>query len=473
VGQEIVYCFKCQRRIVGHEFADGHAYQIGHHVTCAACAVHLLETLGPREKEQLLAQMFKTTQDRQKSSSASRPDLRPPSTSRQRAVKGGRKTTSSIPVVRLPRSAGAPSSAVLGVSIGAVVVVGLGMAVLLSGSKPPPPPPPKAAASTAAPAPDALRNREAGRAAVQAARAFAAAHPRDHAGQLAAWERAAAAAERTPHYEEARRELGALTLRRKEEVARELAELDGRIRGFLKDDAFRAATVLLQDALARREGPDWTPAVDTLQRQVREAAQGRYRALKAAAVEAQARRAAAEVQAFREKVTQWGFADLIADLETLPPPPPAPEERPWTSLLTTGLRAIRNNGDGGWTFDGGALVKSPSNDQAAQTQREFEDGELRVRFESADASMVWFSVRQGRGGTEYNYGLDFNANRGWRSGPHELVFVCTPDGVTATFDGAPMASRTPGNARRGMLQFNSAPPGTNLRILALDYRPLR
>ena len=470
MGQEIVYCFKCQRRIVGHEFAEGHAYQIGHHVTCGACAVHLLETLEPREKEQLLAQMFKTTQDRQKPSGSSRPATRPPSSTRLRPAKTERRksTTSHVPVVRGPSRTGAGSSPlVLGLSVGAVVVIGLVMTVVLSGAKPPAPPtPPK----PPAPAPPSSGRREAAEAALRAARDFAQAHPRDHAGQLAAWERAATAAERTPLYEESRRELGALTLRRKEAVARDLAELDGRVRGFLKDDAFRAAVVVLQDAAARREGPDWTPAVDALQRQVHDAARQRYRTLKAAAVEAQARRAAAEVQTFREKVTQWGFADLIADLDTLPPPP---EERPWTSLLSAGLAVLRGTGDGSWTFENGALVKNPKIDNAAQTQRGFDDGEIRVRFETPDASLVWFGVRQGRGGAAFEFALDFNADKSLGPGPHELIFTCQGPVVTATHNGRPIAARRAGTAREGLLQFNSAPPATNLRILAIDVRPLR
>ena len=65
MGREIVYCCKCQRRILGDELDKGSAYQVGNQFTCSACAVHLLETLPPREKEKLLAKMFQETKDRQ------------------------------------------------------------------------------------------------------------------------------------------------------------------------------------------------------------------------------------------------------------------------------------------------------------------------------------------------------------------------------------------------------------------------
>ena len=65
MGREIVYYFKCQRRVLGDELDKGSAYQVGNQITCAGCAVHLLETLPPKQKEQLLAKMFQETKDRQ------------------------------------------------------------------------------------------------------------------------------------------------------------------------------------------------------------------------------------------------------------------------------------------------------------------------------------------------------------------------------------------------------------------------
>src|SRR6185503_9724777 len=70
MGQEVVYCFKCPRRIHGTEFAKGQAYQVENNFCCSACAVGVLETLPPKAKEQLLAKMFKSTHERQPASGA-------------------------------------------------------------------------------------------------------------------------------------------------------------------------------------------------------------------------------------------------------------------------------------------------------------------------------------------------------------------------------------------------------------------
>ena len=59
MGQEVVYCFKCQTRIHGTDFAKGQAYQVENNFCCSACVVGVLETLPPKAKEQLLAKMFK------------------------------------------------------------------------------------------------------------------------------------------------------------------------------------------------------------------------------------------------------------------------------------------------------------------------------------------------------------------------------------------------------------------------------
>ena len=64
MGREIVYCCKCQRRILGDELDKGTAYQVKNTITCSSCALQVLETLPPKEKEALLAKMFRETKDR-------------------------------------------------------------------------------------------------------------------------------------------------------------------------------------------------------------------------------------------------------------------------------------------------------------------------------------------------------------------------------------------------------------------------
>ena len=59
MGQEIVYCFKCQKRILGTEIAKGLAYHVGNQICCSTCVVLVLDTLPPKQKEELLAKMLR------------------------------------------------------------------------------------------------------------------------------------------------------------------------------------------------------------------------------------------------------------------------------------------------------------------------------------------------------------------------------------------------------------------------------
>ncbi|HEX7898351.1 MAG TPA: hypothetical protein VF950_11370 [Planctomycetota bacterium] len=443
MGQAIVYCFKCQRRILAQEFEKGAAYQVGSHVTCSDCAARLLETLPPGEKEQLRAQMARPP-------SGSRPATGPPpSSTRIRAQKDRRKTTDHIPILRLPAAGGGASYAIVGGVIAGVILLILIVAVLAGGSKPPAPAPtpPRPRTSDDAPRLDAAQ------AALRKARQFARENPRDFPGLLRVYGEAVDAAEGTPLFEEARREMGELTLRRKEAVTAELADLDARLRPLLAAEEFKAAEILLEEAQKRREGPDWTPAVDAKLRQVREAAAKLFATLKAGAVDAPSR------QALRDRLRKWGLPEFSIE-------PEAPvEERPWRSLLAKGLGSLRGQGYGGWRFEDGVLVKTEKDD-AGQVNEEIGDGEIRVRFECENAHRVRFTLRQGGPDEAFEASHEQLA-----PGPHEIAFLCKGDAITATFDGRPLAVKQ-GKARRGLLQFNTAPPTSRLRILALDFRPL-
>jgi hypothetical protein len=456
VGQAIVYCFKCQRRVLGQEFEKGAAFQIGNHVTCVACATHLLETLSGKDKESLLAQMFKSSQENQKVSSGSGSRIpAPPSSTHPRAHKSGH-----IPVLRPP--AGPSTPAIVAGAVAGIVLLIVVVAVVAGGSKPvlPAPQPPTRTPAPAA-TPDAGR-RESAQAALQKARQFARDNPRDFPGQLRAWEAAVNAAERTPLFEEARRELGGLTVRRKEAVAAELADLEGRVRALVGAEDFKSAEILLEEARARREGSDWLPAVDALTRSVREAVAKLFASLKAKAVDVPSR------QALRERILKWGLPEFSIDPEP-PAPAPAPvENRPWRSLIAKGLDSLRGRGHGGWRVENGALIKT-DRDDAAQVNEEIGDGEIRVRFEIVNAYRVRFTLRQGGPGDGFDAVQDVEK---MTAGPHEAVFLCKGDTITGTFDGRPFPV-VPGKARSGLLQFNTAPPTSVLRILSLEIRPLQ
>src|SRR5579883_2081857 len=42
MGQEILYCYKCQTRLLGSEFEKGKAFKVGGQASCAACVKDLL-----------------------------------------------------------------------------------------------------------------------------------------------------------------------------------------------------------------------------------------------------------------------------------------------------------------------------------------------------------------------------------------------------------------------------------------------
>src|SRR5579862_1388179 len=103
MGQEIVYCGRCQRRISGSEFESGKAFQIDHQFVCSTCAAEVLPTLELKDRERLLKDMFKATRDRRSTSTASLPAIR--GTPAKDRGMSGRKTTASIPIVKPPHPA--------------------------------------------------------------------------------------------------------------------------------------------------------------------------------------------------------------------------------------------------------------------------------------------------------------------------------------------------------------------------------
>lgn len=246
MGQEIVYCYKCQRRIVGTEFAEGKAFQVTNHVSCSTCAVDLLQKLPPKEREQLLAKMFKATQERQP---APPPEPRPAKT-----PKPG--THRAVPA----RKAKAPKTAL---AIGAgFVAVAIVLLLALPGRRPPPPPPAAPLVQRPAPKPAPPPLHEAAKEAVRRAKDFAAAFPGKLDGQVDAWQRAVERTEDTPYAEEARAGLSAVLARRRQAIDQDWAELDQRARALETKQDFEAAIDLLQSARGRHTAPEWTLTLD-------------------------------------------------------------------------------------------------------------------------------------------------------------------------------------------------------------------
>ncbi|MBV8878654.1 MAG: protein kinase [Planctomycetaceae bacterium] len=120
----------------------------------------------------------------------------------------------------------------------------------------------------------------------------------------------------------------------------------------------------------------------------------------------------------------------------------------------------------GWKVERGALVNDPSAQNSAQTKYEFENGDIRIRFEGKGWESVWFRVRQSeRGGIGFLF--DAVAIKPLEGRQHELLFTCRGDSVTATLDGKPLPVSGE-KVSSGCVQFNAT--GGGLRVLSIEYR---
>jgi len=422
MGQEVVYCFKCQKRIHGTDFAKGLAYQVENNFCCSACAVTVLETLPPKAKEQLLARMFKATHDRESAASSSaKTSANPPASS-----------TGRIPhVTPRPMKVGAPASSgpmIAGI-VGAVVAVILIVVFLSSGGSAPPPqpptvtpkPPPPVVKGDPGPNPEEKRRAEAAKEAMTKAREFVISNPKDPDGQLQKWRLALLEAEHTGYEVEARRETDKAESRLKDAVAQELADLERDARALATKKDFKAAMDLVDRARGNRSTPVWSARIDSLRREFEERA--------------------------------------------LAGPP-------WRPLFDGKSNAfIVREAAEVWSVDNGALMRDLSKpDQAAQSREEFGDCDIRFRFAFEKVSGFFLAVRQANGGqSRISYSKPMADSLS--AGPHEIIFTCRGTEVTATLDGTSIPVTVDGKPQpRGRLQFNHS-EGT-FRLLAVEMRDL-
>ncbi|HVE42286.1 MAG TPA: hypothetical protein VNM14_20545 [Planctomycetota bacterium] len=265
MGQEILYCYKCQTKIVGADFSGGKAFQVGNHVSCASCAADLLQTLDHHDREQLLSKMFKATQDRQQHSTGTLPAIKEAAPPVPRNLKISTVRLAAVPETPAPKG----SSPMVPIAVGAVILIVaiLAIAMTMGGSETPkretsavvaprPPVPPLPAKPELTPAEAAARD------AVSAARAFAAKNPKDLEGQISRWREAAGLASGTAFAAETRREMDAVLGRRKDAISKELAELEEKVKAQLAAKKQQAAIDLLQSARARYSDPEWSQPLD-------------------------------------------------------------------------------------------------------------------------------------------------------------------------------------------------------------------
>src|SRR6185503_5632150 len=173
MGQQIVYCAACGSKILARDFESKAAFRLDSRGFCKACAPDALKSLPPDKLAQVLSQIS------QAESSASRKSL------------PAAKPHAPSPVPAVRRQAPEPSRTPLIVAGVAVAAGILGTLLVMTASRPEPlpaprPPPPVAPDRPAKPDREALAAQ-----ALQKARDYRDANPKDVATQIAGYERLA------------------------------------------------------------------------------------------------------------------------------------------------------------------------------------------------------------------------------------------------------------------------------------------
>lgn len=253
MGHEIVYCAKCQVRIVGGDFEKGEAYRVGEQAVCQTCALGMLATAPVAVQQQILDQK-KRALDRKA----------PPSLSRG--------LTSSSTAMRTPKVAEGPKfpvPVIAGVAAAILVVVVL---LLFSGGPAPTPPP-----APAKPPPPKV---------------VAPPPPQKDAAA------------------EARRELEEAERKRGEQTA-----LLARAREMGANGEYQKAADLLAAARKNHAEPDWAKPLDDRIQELEKSMASEFPTLREKAVDARKRDGAAELGLIRDKVARWGSARYADELE--------------------------------------------------------------------------------------------------------------------------------------------------------------
>jgi hypothetical protein len=155
-------------------------------------------------------------------------------------------------------------------------------------------------------------------------------------------------------------------------------------------------------------------------------------------------------------------------------PVPVVSEEPWKPIFDgKTLDGFVREGPATWRVENGALVRDPAvqESNAMQTSLKFGDAEIRIRFDLVqDLQYIWFAARQGADGN-YSVGWSNDEVLNLKGRPHELIFVCRGESVSATLDGKSVPIEAQGRPRTGALQFDTT--GTGLRIFSIEQRSIR
>ncbi|HVE40072.1 MAG TPA: hypothetical protein VNM14_09310 [Planctomycetota bacterium] len=444
MGQEILYCAKCARRLTTADFEKGLGIRVGPKVSCTDCLQDLVASLTPQEQRDFAKAVA------QRQASRSEPK---------------RGSTPQIPIVKPPRASSTSSKGGLLLATAGVGAMLLVIIVLASGrSEKQEPPvvvaPPQAPVESAA--------TRAAREAVERARQASG----DIDARIAAWARALPATQGTSYQKEASEMHQGLLDLRKSAHAKEALELDAQTAPLLDREEFVAAGDLIERARRRHDSPEWGALIEARLRTLRARADSLFVSVVQTASEARRNGQTLELKAARDRVARWQRPDLAAELErTLAaalPASAASSERPWRAIFdgkTLEFMTIASRT--GWEVQDGAIVMKTPN--AINTREEFGDGEIRFRFEARDVDTVLFGVRRV---SKEMYRVEWKTRsfRPLEGKICELIFTCKGDAVTAQLNGESVEVLAQGRPAHGCLTFSAR--AKLFRILSVDARKL-
>src|SRR5882724_8851297 len=104
MGQEIVYCYKCQTRLLGSDFDKGQAFRVGAQISCPECVRGLFSSLPPAQIDAEIARLKETQVGRKGGTSARFPAVRPgtPDTSAKLKAIPGAPPPAEAPRSKIP-----------------------------------------------------------------------------------------------------------------------------------------------------------------------------------------------------------------------------------------------------------------------------------------------------------------------------------------------------------------------------------
>lgn len=312
MGQEIVYCVKCQNRLIGSDFERGKAFKIGSKVSCFDCALELLSDFpDPQAERERMKRAVVRGGGNSSITSSQLKVQRPESPSSPRIP----AATHRLPVAEpAPRSSSTP----LWIGIGAVgAAIILGFAIALSGS--------------------GSRSRSGMHPGDEAAAPVT--PPRPSPGAFVPPPRPAPKPEKT--------------------LKDELAELDAQIRPLAEQGQIRDASTVLEAAHDRHPEPEWTRGLETRLASLQADGRRRTAPLFERAVAAARRGDTAQVQSLRSAVELQSTRGILGEFDRavtgvvvtveperkpsppVPAPAPAPSPAPPAPPPASALDAYR------------------------------------------------------------------------------------------------------------------------------------